>query len=162
MYDFAAQSRDEIIIDMMQTNGWTMNKATNEYVKAKKAAGFQMGVVSRKDDAYELMIGMDLESPIDPKAVVESIVDELGVAESTARDYLKAYAKDKGLEIASGKDSQPILDWIVANAPIDGTADDWVAFDKEFIAWGTEEGRTRSNLNEYRKGIKLHLMLSNR
>ena len=159
-YDFDAMSRDEVILDLVK-QGMSLNKASKEYVKLKKAAGYAVGVASHKDAAVAYLIEQAPASPIEPKPLVKALVDKFEVTESTAMGYIRAYAEEHNLEVKSRSASTEVLDWIVANAPM--TVDeDWDQFDEAFIAWMESEGKSRNNINEYRKGLKLHVMLINR
>lgn len=159
-YNYAEQSRDVIILDMVK-NGMSLNKATKEYIKGKKAAGIAVGVVSHKVEAFEYLDGLALAGTVSPSQIVADLVAEFGVVADTAMGYLKAHAEENGYEVATRMASQSILDWICDHAPAERDGD-WDGFDEQFKAHMTELGKSESNINEYRKGIRLHLALMNR
>jgi len=159
-YDFDAMTRDAVILDLVNTHGMSLNKATKEYVRLRKAAGFSVGVVSHKAEALAYLAEQGLTSPVNPKPLVADLVAEFDVKDDTAMGYIKAYAEEHGLEVKTRLASNDILEWIVDNAPADD--DDWTEFDASFKEWMLAQGKSESNINEYRKGIKLHLMLINR
>ena len=158
-YDLTVQTRDAVILDLV-ANGMSLNKATKEYVKLKKAAGLTVGVVSHKEAALAYLAKLDLESPVNPKPLVADLVTEFDVKDDTAMNYIRAYAEEHGLEVRTRLASNDILEWIVDNAPDED--EDWTEFDEDFKDWMKAQGKSESNINEYRKGIKLHLMLLNR
>jgi len=159
-YDFDAMTRDAVILDLVNSHGMSLNKATKEYVRLRKAAGFSVGVVSHKAEALAYLAEQGLTSPVNPKPLVADLVAEFDVKDDTAMSYIKAYAEEHGLEVKTRLASNDILEWIVDNAPADD--EDWTEFDASFKKWMLAQGKSESNINEYRKGIKLHLMLSNR
>jgi len=152
-------TREQFILDAVTVDGLSLNQADKAWLKARKEAGLHKPLVSRKDDAMKLLAAMDLTSPLDTKALVDALMAELNVAEGTARDYIKAFAQARGLEVKQQAQSAPVMEWIAANAP---TVDDdtaWAEFDAALNQWGKDNGRSQNNINEYRKGIKLHRML---
>ena len=158
-YDFDAMTRDQIIMDLVTTHGKTLNAATKLYVKLKKDAGLAVGIVSHKADAFKLLGDLNLADVIEPKPLVDQLCVEFGVKPDTAMNYIRAYAEETGRTVKLQAASEAILDWIVTHAP---TVDDdaaWDEFDAEFKDWMTEQGKSPSNINEYRKGIRLHRML---
>ena len=159
-YDLTVQTRDAVILDLV-ANGMSLNKATKEYVKLKKAAGLTVGVVSHKEDALAYLAKLDPASPINPKPLVADLVAEFDVKDDTAMNYIRAYAEERGLEVKTRLASNDILEWIVDNAPAT-ECEDWDQFDAAFKDWMKSQGKSESNINEYRKGIKLHLMLMSR
>lgn len=158
-YDLTAMTRDEVIIDLVR-GGMSLNKATKHYVELKRAAGMTVGVVSHKEEALAWLAEADLSSPINPKPLVDGLVMTFGVKTDTAMNYIRMYADEAGMEVKTRLASSEILDWIVYNAPEDDG--DWTEFDESFKAWMKSMGKSESNINEYRKGIKLHLMLIRR
>lgn len=159
MYDFANESRDSIIMSMVTNEGMSLNKATKEYVRLKKAAGLAVGVVSHRDDAMELLSTQAWDGLVDPKPLVELLTSEFKVKADTAMNYIKMYAEENGHEVRSRMASEDILAYIVDRAP-EGNADaDWDNFILEFKAWMSDQGKSNSNTNEYIKGIRLHRML---
>jgi hypothetical protein len=147
-------SRDAIIIILVTEFGISINAATKAYAAVAKAQGWTTAIVSHKADA---LIGLGDVYPTadfwDAQAVKDAIVDmaaNYGIAESTARDYAKAYSELLGVD-------HPVLDpraamfaWLVENAEY-GTKAEF----KEF-AGQDGLGRSDSNVNEYWKGMELH------
>ena len=162
-YDFDAMTRDAVILDLVNTHGMSLNKATKEYVRLRKAAGFSVGVVSHKAEALAYLAEQGLTSPVNPKPLVADLVAEFDVKDDTAMSYIKAYAEEHGLEVKTRLASNDILEWIVEHAPYSEEHEgEWAEFDASFKEWMLAQGKSESNINEYRKGIKLHLMLINR
>ena len=161
-YDFDAMTRDAVILDLVNTHGMSLNKASKEYVRLKKEAGFAVGVTSHKVEAVAYLATLDLTSPVNPKPLVAELVARFEVKDDTAMSYIRAYAEEHGLEVKTRVASSEILDWIVDNAPYGDDSQDWVEFDASFKKWMLAQGKSESNINEYRKGIKLHLMLAAR
>ena len=159
-YDFNAQSRDAIILDLV-SNGMSLNKATKEYVKLKKAAGFTVGVTSHKTEAMSTLDAHGLTGSVDAKPLVAELTKLFDVTPDTAMGYIKAHAEIVGYTVKSRMASEDILDWIVDNAPAT-ECEDWDQFDEAFKVRMKSQGKSDSNINEYRKGIKLHLMLARR
>lgn len=153
------RSRDAAIIEMMTEHGLGVNAATKRYIELRKEAGLHTGIVSRKDDAMELMAG---EMTIDLKVWVERLQDELGVSEGAARDYIKAHCKATGATVRSASSSEAILEWMVAAAPATDDADEWDEFDATLKSHMQGLGKSPSNINEYRKAIRFHRMMINR
>jgi hypothetical protein len=157
MYDYTTQSRDEIILAMVGT-GMSLNKATKEYVKGKKEAGLSTGVTSYKTEAFEYLDTLDLSGEVDVAPLIEHLTVTHGVKPDTARNYVMAHGEENGYTVKSKLASEAILDWIVDNAPLDAGGD-WDGFDLMFKDWMTDQGKSASNINEYRKGIRLHRAL---
>ena len=149
----AGDSRDAIIIRLVTEEAITINAATKAYAAVAKAEGWTTGRESHKD-AVMLMLGEQFPlSHWDVQAVKDVIVDivaDYGVAESTARDYCKAYSDLLGCEHPVLDPRAAMFDWLVANAT-DGTKDEFKAF-----AGKDGLGRSDSNVNEYWKGMELH------
>ena len=152
----AGDTRDQIIIGLVSDHGLTLNAATRAYADTAKAEGWSTGRTSHKDAAL-LLLGA--RYPIvtatgegwAAEQVAEAVIDlvaEYAIAESTARDYCRAYSELLGVD-------HPVLDpraqmfaWLVANAESGTKA--------EFKEFATELGRSPSNINEYWKGMELH------
>jgi len=159
--DYLAEgmSRDAVIIKLATDHGMTINKATNEYAAYAKEAGLTSSVTSHKDAALEsLATGYQPENWT-AKAVKDAILDlvELyGVAESTARDYCKAYSKQLGVDHPVEDPRAAMFQYLVDHAP-------HMSYDElkaGFKAYAKDElGRSPSNINEYWKGYDLHLAL---
>lgn len=152
-------TRDAIIIRLVSEHGLTLNKATATYQEYAKDKGISKALVSKKDEAFEYMASLNDVEWDDSKWISDLMHDlrgEFGVAESTARDYIKAYAKEKGIIIPSADPRADLFVWLKVN---DGTYDDVAKMKEAFIEFGTALGRSRSNLNEYWKGYELHLFI---
>ena len=161
-YDFDAMTRDAVILDLVNTHGMSLNKASKEYVRLKKAAGYTVGVTSHKAEAVAWLAEQGLTSPVNAKPLVAELTDRFEVKDDTAMSYIRAYAEEHGLEVKTRVASSEILDWIVDNAPHGEDSLEWTEFDEHFKEWMLAQGKSESNINEYRKGIKLHLMLAAR
>ncbi len=143
------QSRDQIIITLVTDHGCSLNKATKEYATYAKDNGLTTAATSHKQVALDWMEASYAEV-WDHETVVEAILkiqERYDVAESTARDYTKAYSELLGVEHPTLNPRQAMFDYLVANS--DCTKD-------EFKAFATDLGRSPSNINEYWKGMELH------
>jgi len=146
-------SRDLIIIAMVNDDGMTINKATKEYAKVAKKEGWTTALVSHKDAALEYLAEEydDNWTPATVASAVVDLVDRYKVAESTARDYCKAYSKELKVDHPVADPREAIFDWFIANPN---------PLKDEFIEYATDTlGRSRSNANEYWKGFELHIAL---
>ena len=148
--------RDDIIIAMVCDHKMSIDKATKLYAAYAKDHGLTKVIVSHKDAALEMLATEYPEDNWDASAVKHAIVDlvdQFGVAESTARDYCKAYSTDVlGVKLPTEDPRAAIFQWFVDH---DGTA-----VKDDFIQFALELGRSRSNANEYWKGYELHLHLA--
>ena len=147
--------RDSIIIQLVTDHSVSINKATKLYGDYARENGLTAAIVSHKEDALALLKRTYSKKQWTAEAVKDAVIDlqELyGVAESTARDYCKAYSKALGVALPIVDPRHAIFNWFIAH---DGTADK-----AEFIEFAvTELGRSKSNANEYWKGYELHLVL---
>lgn len=154
----AGETRDQIIIGLVG-EGMSLNGATNAYASYAKVNGLTASVSSHKDEALEYLADA---YPIDdwtPTAVTRAVVeitDKFSVAESTARDYCKAYSKQLDVEHPVADPRAAMFQWIIDN--VDHMSREELR--KEFIRYATVElGRSKSNANEYAKGLDLHFAI---
>jgi hypothetical protein len=142
-------SRDAIIVTLVTEHKLSLNAATKAYAEVAKLEGWTKALTSFKEEALAwLEMNVTEWTAETVKAAVVDLAAEFDVAESTARDYCKAYSEQ--LEV-----THPVLDpraamfsWLVANAA-EGTK-------AEFKEYAKELGRSDSNINEYWKGLELH------
>ena len=154
-----ATSRDMAIITMVQELGYTLNKAQKAYADYAREAGIAPTVTSHKADALEWLSDRYTSESWDAMAVRESVVElqsEFEVAESTARDYTKAFSEQLGMDHPSENPRDIIFGWFKQRT----TAGDVI--DKaDFMDFAVNElGRSQSNANEYWKGYELHIHLT--
>jgi len=149
--------RDTIIVSMVQA-GVSLNSAQNWYTDFAREAGMINPRVGHKKEALEFLaeegIGEDEILDNDNRAELRSTLSEkFGVAVSTANDYIKAYAKQEGIELPTSnfggnpEDQGKIYDWIVANKDADKPAF------KEFME--AEMGRSPGSIDETWRGVLL-------
>lgn len=155
----AKVSRDQIIISMMSKYDYTLNKATQTYGKYAKANGLTSTVASHKDAAIKFLETVNLTRPWDAHTVKDSVIDmidKFGIAESTARDYAKAYSEKLKVEHPVEDPRAMIFAWVVAN--VNHMSRDELK--KGLIEYACGPlGRSRSNANEYAKGLDLHFAI---
>lgn len=147
-------NRDGIIIELVTGYGLSLNKATNEYAKYAKDNGLTSAIVSHKDDAMAYLADTYGIDGWDADAVRGAVVElqaRYDVAESTARDYTKAYSDSMGMVHPTSNPRDLIFAWFKDNAK--------TATKEEFKAYAKSIGRSESNANEYWKGYELHLHL---
>ena len=153
-------SRDLIIITLVTEHKLTLNAATKAYGDYAKANGMVATVTSHKAEALEWLA--DTYTEWDHVAVANAVIDlvaKYDIAESTARDYTKAYSKDVlGIDHPKLDPRAAIFDWFK------NTASNYDyesgACKEAFTKYATEElGRSKSNANEYWKGYELHMFL---
>lgn len=156
-------SRDLIIIGLVTEHNLSLSKATDTVAKYYKDNGLSKVIVSHKDAALELLAIRYESDQWDHKAVADAVLDlqaEYGVAESTARDYTKAYSSEV-LKVPHPKldPRLAIFEWFRDVAP---TLEGDMTHRKEvYMEYATKElGRSKSNANEYWKGYELHMFLS--
>lgn len=150
----AETGRDTIIVTMVQ-KGCSLNSAQNWYKDFADAAGLTISRVGHRTEALEFIAKSKVDI-LDDEARAQlkvDLIDEFSVATSTANDYVKAYAKEKGIELpSSGFGANPeeqaqIYDWIVANAN---------CAKEEFKAFMENEmNRSSGSIDETWRGIKL-------
>ena len=142
------QTRDAIIITLVTDHGITLNKATTEYATYAKDNGLTTVATSHKAAALE-WIATEY-SDWDHAAVADAVIEiqaRYNVAESTARDYTKAYSKLLDVTHPTLNPRAAMFDYLVANPECDK---------EEFKAFAKDLGRSDSNINEYWKGMELH------
>ncbi len=153
------KSRDEIIVKLVTTGEkFSLNKATKAYAEWAKEEGIAPVLTSHKDAALtELREQFDADS-WDAKAVTDMVIvlaDQFGVAESTARDYCKAYSEELGVTHPVLNPREAIFEWFATHEAAGDVTKE------SFMAYATKElERSQSNANEYWKGYELHLFLS--
>lgn len=141
-------------------NGATLNMAD----KAYKLAGLKIGVkTSRKDEALDwLGAAYPTADTWTADAVTSAVAhmrSEFEVAESTARDYAKEHSEVLGVAHPSTPtlDSDEVIAWVVEH--YDSYGADYEALKAALIEEFTARGRSRSNINEYTKGLRMHFAI---
>jgi hypothetical protein len=164
LYDTdGVHGRDTLIMAVMTHHGATLNMATKAYGAFAKERGLTTTIVSHKDEAIAFLAEhpdyRTMTHPSDVANAVIDLTDTFGVAESTARDYVKAYCDKQGIEMPNKDPREDIFNHLRANRQL--WDEDYDTAKAEFIDYvcGTL-GRSRSNANEYVKGMDLHLFLS--
>lgn len=146
-------TRDQIIVKLVTEHAMSLNAATKAYAAVAKDAGWTTTLTSYKDEALAYI--SDKHDTLDAGQVKELVVDlcdEYGIADSTARDYIKAWCEAAGQSYPVENPREAIFNWF-KDAGDDADKD-------EFMAFATEElGRSQSNANEYWKGYELHQFL---
>ena len=151
-------SRDEIIVKLVAEQGYTLSKATKAYAAYAKSAGLTNAIVSHKEEALNWLKEQYDDNPEEwtAQAVKDSVIelgDRHGIAESTARDYCKAYSQQLGVEHPVLDPRTAIFEWFKKH---DGNCTK-----KQFLDYAINElNRSRSNANEYWKGYELHEYLT--
>ena len=147
-------SRDMMIIGAVQA-GNTLNAAGRAYAAWARDMGITSAIVSHKADAMSAIFDQygDVELTVgDVQSIIPELVAEYGIADSTARDYVKAHCEKCGITYPVLNPRDAIFAWFKA---VDGIADK-----ADFMAFAEDElGRSKSNANEYWKGYELHLHL---
>jgi hypothetical protein len=146
-------NRDQAIITAVQA-GVTLNTATKHYAAWAKENGLTTQIVSHKAEALEFLAKkykgkFTIDSAREAQPLIE---DEFGVAESTARDYAKAYCEQIGIEYPVVNPREAIFKWF--EKAVNPTKEEFTIFCKK------ELNRSDSNINEYWKGYELHLYLT--
>ena len=142
-------SRDTAIITLMTEQEITLNMATNIWGEYARDNGLTSAKVSHKADALRYLddtYSEDWTVQTVADAVVE-MVAEYGIAESTARDYCKAYSEQLGCTHPVANPRAAMFDYLVANSECTKA---------EFKEFAQDLGRSDSNINEYWKGMELH------
>lgn len=150
----AGDSRDSIIVSMVQ-NGCSLNSAQNWYKDFAVDAGIVSSRIGHKKEALEFIAqsGVDILNDEDRVALRGSLVEEFGVASSTANDYIKAHAEVNGIELprsnfgANPEEQEKIFNWVTENMDCDKPGF------KDFMV--TEMGRSSGSIDEYYRGIAL-------
>ena len=145
-------TRDQIIVLLVTEHALTLNAATKAYAALAKELGWTVALVSHKDEALSYIHErFDTLTATDVKSLVIDIAAEFSVADSTARDYIKAWCEAAGQAYPIDNPREAIFAWF---KDAGDTADK-----KEFMAFADGLGRSQSNANEYWKGYELHLHL---
>ena len=157
----AGATRDEIIINLVSEHGLSLNAATKAYAAWAKEAGVSSAPVSHKEGALDQLRELYAENMDGwtAQAVADHVVEfvaDYEIAESTARDYCKAFSKEMEVDHPVANPREAIFQWFMDN----GT--DHVADRDEFMDFAESIGRSKSNANEYWKGYELHLHLAGR
>jgi hypothetical protein len=151
-------TRDQIIINLHTEHGLSLNAATRLYADTAKAEGWTSATVSHKESALAYLRDRYEASTWDSTAVSEMVIElssEYEVAESTARDYTKAFSKAINVAHPTTDPRTLMFQYLIDNAS-DMAYDDLKA---GFKTYATDLGRSASNINEYWKGYDLHLAL---
>jgi hypothetical protein len=148
------KTRDEMIIAAVQ-DGNSLNAAIKTYATWAKASGISSALVSHKETALEDLSGEygDGAMTVDEvRTAVAALQVTYDVAESTAKDYVRAHLDSNGHAWPVLNPREAIFAWFKSEGD---TADH-----AEFITFACDTlGRSRSNANEYWKGFELHLHL---
>lgn len=149
------KTRDMNIITAVQ-DGETLNAATKRYASWARDLGIGgLQIVSHKSEALTDLAteyGTEALTVDQVRTAVASLQAAYDVAESTAKDYVRAHLDDNGHEWPVINPREAIFAWFKS----EGDSADHA----EFITFATETlGRSRSNANEYWKGFELHLHL---
>lgn len=146
-------TRDQIIVKLVTEHGLTLNTATKAYAAEAKEAGWSSTIVSYKEEALAYI--SERHETLDAQQVKDLVIeicDEFDVADSTARDYIKAWCEAAGQDYPIENPREAIFNWFKA-AGDTAEKDDFMAFAVDTL------GRSQSNANEYWKGYELHLFL---
>lgn len=161
-------SRDQIIVTLVTEYGITLNKAQNEYAAYAKAHNLSSAPTSHKEGALDALrqLYADNMDGWTAQAVRDHVIEfqaDYDIAESTARDYTKAFSEEMGVAHPQLDPRQCIFDWFKSHDITNPDADhyeDIAEMKSAYIQYATEVcGRSRSNANEYWKGYELHLEL---
>ena len=161
-------SRDQIIITLVTEYGCTLNKAQNEYAAYAKAHNLSSAPTSHKEGALDALreLYADNMTGWTAMAVRDHVIEfqaDYEIAESTARDYCKAFSDEMGVTHPVLDPRRCIFDWFKAHDLTNPAADHYEDLDEmksAYIDFATNTcGRSRSNANEYWKGYELHLEL---
>lgn len=149
------KTRDMNIIAAVQ-DGQTLNAATKAYASWARDLGIGgLQIVSHKPEALADLLSEYGEAEMDVDTVrtaVASLQAAYEVAESTAKDYVRAHLDLFGHEWPVINPREAIFAWFKSQ----GDSADHA----EFITFAVDGlGRSRSNANEYWKGFELHLHL---
>lgn len=149
------QTRDQIIIHLATSEDISINMATNRYADYARENNLTAVVTSHKEEALE-WLGQEFDGQVWDHTAVRDAIVELqsiySVAESTARDYTKAYSKSLGVTHPTFDPRQAMFDYLKSNA--DCTKAEFKEFAKDL-------GRSDSNINEYWKCMEFHRMMVN-
>jgi hypothetical protein len=154
-------SRDLIIITLVTDQAMTLNAATKAYADYARANGMTAKVVSHKEAAMGKLAS---EYPVwDHVAVTEAVVvlaDCYDIAESTARDYTKAYSKLLNVTHPKLDPRAAMFNWLKeASLTSTGEAEDTADMKADFKNFCKSIGRSDSNANEYWKCYEFHMFM---
>lgn len=152
-------TRDTMIITLVTEGKMTLNAATKAYGVWAKANGMVTTKVSHKESVMDLWrddypdgAGWTAQAVRDEAIEMASRFD---IAESTVRDYAKAYSEELGVDYPVINPRTAMFQWLK-----DHDGDEVIQMKADFKEYATEElGRSASNINEYWKGYELHLFL---
>ena len=152
------KSRDAAIVELVTLHSMTLNAATKAYAEWAKEEGIAPTLTSHKAEALDALRGAYPKGKgWDAKAVKDQVItlaDQYGIAESTARDYCKAFSEELGMTHPVLNPRDAIFAWFKDQGD--------EAVKEEFMAFATDPdglNRSQSNANEYWKGYELHLFL---
>jgi hypothetical protein len=151
----AGSGRDQIIVAMVQ-GGFTLNYAQNAYKLMAKEAGLETSRGGHKAEALQSLESADIAPEQfllleTRQSLRKQLQDKFGVAESTANDYIKAYAVKHDIELPGGggptsEMAGHIFDFVMANQNCEKPAF------KEFMEG---HGRSKGNVDENWRGVLL-------
>lgn len=128
--------------------------------KAYKLSGisFQKGVKGQKekgmawlDEHYPTVWSWTTESV---QTAVTDLVTKFGVKPNTAKEWCREHSDILGMQHPiAALDSDEVIQWIVDNY---AKYDDYEELKAAIIEHWTAQGRSRSNINEYTKGLRMH------
>jgi hypothetical protein len=147
-------TRDQIIVLLVTEHAMSLNLATKAYAATAKFYGWTAALTSHKDAALiriEDQFGDAIMVAADIKSLVIDLMDEFEVADSTARDYIKAWCADRQ-DYPVENPREAIFAWFIDHATT-ATKDGFMDFAVQDL------GRSQSNANEYWKGYELHLAI---
>ncbi len=148
-------TRDQIIILLVTDHAMSLNLATKAYAAVAKHHGWSTALTSHKDDALIFIDGVQDGTEItvdDIKPLVLDLQDKFEVADSTARDYIKAWCESAGQAYPVANPRELIFAWFIDHAT--------TATKEAFMAYAVGDlNRSQSNANEYWKGYELHLAI---
>jgi len=151
----AKEERDVIIIQLVTEHAISIDKATKVYAAYAKEHGLTKAIVSHKEEALAWLADKYPMNEWTATAVKDATIDltaVYAVAESTARDYCKAYSDSLGVALPVINPRDAIFNWFL----VAGNS----ASKEDFIEYVVGElGRSKSNANEYWKGYELHQFL---
>ena len=139
--------------------GTTLNTAEQAYKLAK--LGLTAVVVSHKADAVKWLAATYPVDQWTAKAVpgaVGALVEKFGVKPNTAKEYAKQHSENLGVDhpASSTVDSDEVIARDVENYDeYDSYEELKDALIEEFLG----RGRSRSNVNEYTKGLRMHFAI---
>jgi hypothetical protein len=155
----ASSTRDDIIV-ALHGDGLTLNKSMKLYADYAREHGLTTATVSRKPEALTYLAGACTdEAGWTAECIRDAVIDlqaEFDVAESTARDYCRAYTELMQWTYPVTDPRTAMFEYLIEHA-----GDEYEELKVSFKLYATEElGRSASNVNEYWKGYDLHLALT--